>query len=70
MTKREYLTQLGFTVGARGRFTFAQVDALKKARPSQSNIGGGAYKLRSPSKPDRMEDTWIIAHENRKRWTN
>jgi len=31
MTKREYLTQLGFTVGARGRFTFAQVDALKKA---------------------------------------
>jgi hypothetical protein len=31
MTKREYLTQLGFTVGARGRFTFAQVDAIKKA---------------------------------------
>lgn len=31
MTKREYLTQLGFTVGARGRFTFAQVHAIKQA---------------------------------------
>lgn len=31
MTKREYLTQLGFLVGARGRFTMAQVAAIKQA---------------------------------------
>lgn len=31
MTKREYLTSLGFLVGARGRFTREQVEALKKA---------------------------------------
>lgn len=31
MTKREYLTQLGFLVGARGRFTREQLEALKKA---------------------------------------
>ncbi len=31
MTKREYLEQLGFLVGARGRFTRAQVEALRNA---------------------------------------
>lgn len=31
MTKREYLSQLGFLVGARGRFTREQVEALKQA---------------------------------------
>lgn len=31
MTKREYLAQLGFLVGARGRFTREQVEALRKA---------------------------------------
>lgn len=31
MTKREYLSQLGFLVGARGRFTREQVEALRQA---------------------------------------
>lgn len=31
MTKREYLTSLGFLVGARGRFKREQLEALKKA---------------------------------------
>lgn len=31
MTKREYLSQLGFLVGARGRFTREQIEALKQA---------------------------------------
>jgi hypothetical protein len=31
MTKREYLTQLGFLVGARGRFTREQLEAIKQA---------------------------------------
>jgi hypothetical protein len=38
MTKREYLEQLGFLVGARGRFTRAQVEHYAMQRPKVRSL--------------------------------